>query len=234
MDTISAAQAAQRLGTTIPRVVRGIDRLEIRGARTATGRYALTPEMVNRLETELGTVSSLPGRTRTELKVLAALRAAPFGLISARAVARRAGVSPTTAGKVVRSLEGAGLVVRRHSAIAAGRVIHADVIHANRQSPQWREIAPALEQVSPPRRSRRADKVVPPRLRHLFWNTAASQLRLESSGPYIARRLLTRMDLEGLAWGAKNLRPDDWDQAARGRGFDEATRALARNLAGQR
>jgi hypothetical protein len=72
---------------------------------------------------------------------------------------------------------------------------------------------------------------VPGRLRHLFWNTADSQLDVSSSGPYIARRLLQTMDLQGLAWGAKTLAPRDWEQAAKARGLDPKVRQLAQNLA---
>jgi hypothetical protein len=39
------------------------------------------------------------------------------------------------------------------------------------------------------------------------------------------------MDFDGLAWGAVNLRPADWEQAAKARGLDKRVRALARNLA---
>jgi hypothetical protein len=68
-------------------------------------------------------------------------------------------------------------------------------------------------------------------LRHLFWNTAPTQLDVFRGGPYIARRLLRAMDLEGLAWGACNLRSTDWLQAQKARGLEPQVRALARNLA---
>jgi hypothetical protein len=42
------------------------------------------------------------------------------------------------------------------------------------------------------------------------------------------------MDLDGLAWGAQNLRASDWTQAQRARGLEPETRALARNLAALR
>jgi hypothetical protein len=41
------------------------------------------------------------------------------------------------------------------------------------------------------------------------------------------------MDLDGLAWGARNLRASDWLHARQARGLDFKTRALARNLAAQ-
>jgi hypothetical protein len=72
---------------------------------------------------------------------------------------------------------------------------------------------------------------VPRRLRHLFWNTAEGQLDVDRAGPYIARRLLLTMDIQGLAWGVQVLRPEDWERAARGRGLEPKARRLARNLA---
>ena len=72
---------------------------------------------------------------------------------------------------------------------------------------------------------------VPARLRHLFWNTADSQLDVRHAGPYIARRLLREMDLQGLAWGAASLSQQDWRRAAEARGLDPQTRRLALNLA---
>jgi len=66
---------------------------------------------------------------------------------------------------------------------------------------------------------------------HLFWNTAESQLNVAHGGPYIARRLLRTMDPEGLAWGAANLAPGDWRQAAGARGLEPSVKALARNIA---
>lgn len=78
---------------------------------------------------------------------------------------------------------------------------------------------------------RRGEGRVPLRLRHLFWNTAESQLDVRRAGPYIARRLLRTMDLQGLAWGAQALGPDDWEQAALARGLEPKARRLARNLA---
>ncbi len=67
-------------------------------------------------------------------------------------------------------------------------------------------------------------------LRHLFWNAASSQLDVQYHGGYIARRLLTSGDLEGIAWGAENLSREDWAHAAKTRGLSADRRALARNL----
>jgi hypothetical protein len=72
---------------------------------------------------------------------------------------------------------------------------------------------------------------VPGHLLHLFWNTAPEQLDVESSGSYIARRLLRTMDIQGLAWGAVTLRAEDWRAGAAARGLDPDVRHMAHNLA---
>jgi len=221
------------LGTSVPRVVRAAQRLGL-DAREGNGRWAFTPGMVKRLTEELGVTPSVPGLSATEVKVLAALSRAPLGLSSARAVAGQAGVSPTASSRALRSLEQKGLVRREEAVIAAGRARAVRLAHANRRTRRWLEIAPSLARVQPPRRHHTPERRVPARLGHLFWNTAPSQLELDHGGPYIARRLLSTMDFDGLAWGARGLRPTDWEQAGKARGLDDRTRALAHNLARER
>ena len=89
---------------------------------------------------------------------------------------------------------------------------------------------PILGEVAPPARRQPDSRRVPARLRHLFWNTADSQLDVDHAGAYIARRLLRTMDLQGLAWGAQALAPEDWRHAAGARGLDPKVRQLARSL----
>jgi hypothetical protein len=190
--------------------------------------------MLRRIEDELGCTPHVNGLTPSQTKVLAALARSPRGLASARAVAAVAGVAPATATKALRDLEGRGLARRDEEAIIAGRIRRIQMIHACRNAPGWAALALSLRGARPRRRPERRDKVVPPRLRHLFWNTAPSQLVVAHGGPYIARRLLISHDLNGLAWGACNLSPSDWKDAAGTRGLDAQTRALALNLAGER
>jgi DNA-binding MarR family transcriptional regulator len=231
MDTYTAAAAevARSLDTSTPRVVRAAKRLGLDAQ--ANGRMALTSRMVERLTDELGRTPSIPGLSVVEVKVLAALSRSPFGLSSARVVAGQAGVSPTAASRALRSLEHKDLVRREEAVIAAGRARTVQLLHANRRAERWLELAPALIRVLPARRAHAQPGRVPPRLRHLFWNTAPSQLDIGRAGPYIARRLLSTMDFDGLAWGAANLRPADWEQAAHARGLDNRVRTLAHNLA---
>lgn len=96
----------------------------------------------------------------------------------------------------------------------------------------WPALAPRLASVRLPREPpRRPSSRVPARLRHLFWNADPSGLDVRAHGAYIAERLLSSHDLDGLAWGLRALRAADWEQASRSRGLSAAQRALARNLA---
>jgi hypothetical protein len=225
----SASAVARELGTSVPRVVRAAQRLGY-DTREEAGRLELSAAQRQRLRAELGCRASAPGLRRTELAALAALANAPFGLPSARAVADAAGLAPASAAKAVNRLLRRGLVTRSAQRIAAGRPRDVQMLHVNVFHERFDELAPLLRQVQPPERR---DARVPFRLAHLFWNTDPRQLELPRGGPYIARRLLRTMDPAGLAWGARNLRADDWRQAAHARGLDPASRTLALNLAAQ-
>lgn len=230
MDTISGARLARELGTSSPRVTRAVERLGI-DARQANGRLALTRRQAGRVRRALGVTPRVEGLSSTEAMTLAALRSAPFGLVSERAVARRGGLSPTAAGRALKSLGAAGLVTRATETIAAGRAREVSVWSANVTHRSWPEIDRSLSKAEPPGRPQRVEDKVPRRLRHLFWNTADSQLYVDRAGGYIARRLLQTMDLQGLAWGARTLSAEDWRQGAKARGLDSKARRLAQNLA---
>lgn len=229
---MSGAALAGELGTSLPRVARAAKRLGI-DSRPG-GRLSLAVGDVRRLRAELGVTPRVEGLAPIEVKVLAALRRAPFGLISARSVAARAAVSPTAASRALNCLEERMLVYREQTMIAAGRARPAVLWHANLLHPRWSEIARALGELRPPKqRSRRETQAgrVPVRLGHLFWNVSPAQLDTNRAGSFIAGRLLSTQDAEGLAWGAIHLRPTDWRAAAKARGLDPRTRALAENLA---
>jgi hypothetical protein len=229
MDTISGAGLAREFGTSVPRITRAIERLEI-DARQANGRFALTQAQAERLRRALGITPQVEGLTRPEVLVLAALRSAPFGLVSARAVARRTGLSPTAAAHALKSLLASELVTETSEVVAAGWAREMNVWHANVVHPRWAKLDPILDRVRSPERPKPAADRVPGYLRHLFWNTAESQLDVDDAGAYIARRLLQTMDLQGLAWGAQALNSKDWRQAARARGLDSKVKRLAINL----
>lgn len=228
----SAREVATELGTSAPRVIRAIDRLGLDVDRTPGGRMRLSPRQVQRIERELGVTPSIPGLSRIDCRVLAALASAPLGLPSHRAVAARAVVSPTAAGRSVERLVERGLVERTRMPVAMGQVREVDLIRIDVTAAEWPSISSELGHA---RRSvdrrRGGQRRVPARLLHIFWNTAPEQLDVRDHGGYIARRLLTTGDLEGLAWGDANLSPADWEHASQARGIGADQRSLARNLA---
>jgi MarR family len=231
MDTVSAADLAKELGTSVPRITRAARQLGI-DAQLPNGRFAFSPSQARRLRAALGKTPALLDLSRSEAIVLAALRDAPFGLVSVRAVARRSGLSPTAAGRALESLLAKRLVSRSKEMMAAGRAREVQIWRANLAHPRWPALDPLLSQLEQPVKARRKEAGrVPRRLRHLFWNTAESQLDVARAGAYVARRLLRTMDLQGLAWGAKTLSSRDWERAARARGLDPKVRRLALNLA---
>lgn len=230
---MSAVGLARELNTSVPRVVRAIERLDL-DARQDNGRMRLTPAHVARLRRELGvSPPPMPGLTPVEVRVLGALARAPLGLTSARTAAERAGVSPTTASRAINSLREQGLVTVERRTLPAGRARTVEVLRLDYGSRRWQTLAGRIAGTQPRERRPRAPRPrrVPPRLRHLFWNTAPSQLDTEDSGGYIARRLLSAGDPEGLAWGATNLSEADWRHAARTRGISPRRHALALNYA---
>lgn len=184
------------------------------------------------LQAHLGVTPEVADLSRTQVRVLASLVRAPLGLVSARAVASRAGVSPTAAGSALRGLVGRGLVREERRPVAAGKAQEVRIFRANPKAPGWVRLAIALGEVLLPSASASPrGRSVPPRLRHLFWNVAPEQLAIDEHGGFIARRLLQSGDLEGLAWGAARLSSEDWEHAARARGLDPGRVALARNVA---
>jgi DNA-binding MarR family transcriptional regulator len=228
--TVSAYQVAQELGTSIPRVVRAAHKL-CPDAEQAQG-YAFTPTMVATLRAALGVNARVRGLTVEEARVLKALSSAPFGVVSARSLARRAHVSPTTATRTLESLKAKKLARTEERMIAQGSAKRASLIHADRDTDAWRSVRRQLQSVVLPETVEERAERVPRELQHLFWNTSKKQMSVADDGGYIARRLLERNDYNALAWGARNLSRADWKHAARARGVDAATRAMAENLAG--
>lgn len=231
MDTYSAAAVARMLGTSTPRVLRAVRRLRIPVARSPSGTCAITASQLDTLRCALG--EQVPvGLTRVQARVLAALARSPRGLASIRSVARRAGVSPTAAGRALDDLTSAGIASAEQQTLALGLATPVVVYSAMIDHPRWHELASALVQVSlPPFVSQIPAQTVPYYLRHLFWNTAEAQLNVPTSASFIAGRLLSTGDLDGLAWGATHLPPEAWARAANSRGTSPRNRALARNLA---
>jgi DNA-binding Lrp family transcriptional regulator len=209
-----------------------VDRLGLPVERDASGVFHLTEEQVSELARELGVIPLIPGLSRTDAQILAALSRSPRGLSSAREAARRAGVSPTAAGQALKRLVAQDLVTQTPMMLARGHADEVTVYQVRFGSAEWLALAPVVARLRlPDSASRSRAKRVPPRLRHLFWNTAPAQLDVATSAPYIARRLITTFDPDGLAWGTINLPASAWEHAAATRGLGPARRALAHNLA---
>jgi len=230
-DSKSARQAARVLGTSAPRVLRAL--AEIGVTVPVGGRARLTGRQIEELQARLGRTPAVAGLSRTEVMVAAALARAPLGLVSQRAVARRAGVSPTAAARALAGLREKGLARVDRRSLAGRRAHRGEVIAADFASRAWQRVAGELARAQPPQTAPPGERVlrVPARLGYLFWDTADSQRDVRQAGGYIARRLLQVGDTEGLAWGAENLAPEDWRHAARTRGIAPPARALALNLA---
>jgi hypothetical protein len=231
-NVISTTEAAQALNTTLPRVHRSLSRL---GIGTLDGhRWKLTAGDFKRLRADLGFAPDREDVGREELFVLAALRQHSLGLRSARAVARVAGVSPTTASRALVRLEDRGYVVHPVRRIVEGVVKEVEQWEINWSSPAWRSLeSDVLLTVLPARAATDHASSSPPKyLDHLFWNVDRSSLDLDSDGAFIALRILGSSDLQGLSWLAsgaiskKNLR-----RASQTRGLSPRQMDFALNLA---
>lgn len=233
MDTISLRQAARELRTSAPRVRRALDRLG--RAPTTRGRghpLGITPADVAFLRTELRSAPRVPGLTSGQARVLAALLRAPLGVVSARALARRASVSPSTASRALPALEQRGLVRRESVVLPGSRARRTSIWRAVPDHPALAEIWPALSQIRPARRAPHTRQTrLPAHLHHLFWTGDASRLRLPADAVFIARRFLDFDEPEAIDWAADNIPADAWRQAARLRGVSPRARALAKALA---
>ena len=169
-----------------------------------------------------------------DLRVAAALSRRPFGLRSARAVARMAGVPPTTAARCLHRLSRRGIVRHRVDAVSAGAAGHVTVWTIDWCSGPWHEVATAVGRValSPPAGPARSASRVPTRLAHLFWNADLRGVDPGAHGHYVASRILRADDCQALGWLARHLAPDAIRRAAAGRGLESRRVALAHLLAG--
>src|SRR5580692_10038942 len=225
MDTYSLTAASRVLGTSAPRVRRAIDRLGIPAQRSSSGVFCLTSRQVDKLARDLGITVVVPGLSRVEARVLAALSRSPRGVVSIREAGRRAGVSPTATARALARLTTDDLVTQTPVMLARGRAGEAAVYRVRFGSPQWLALAPMIARIRAPARSEVGHATrVPPHLLHLFWNVAPTQLDVASSAPFIARRLITSFDPDGLAWGSRNLSASAWEHAAATRGLEPAQR----------
>ena len=150
MDTYSLADTARRLGTSPPRVRRAVDRLGLPVEQDASGVFHLTQEQVGELARELGVIPLLPGMSRIDAQVLAALSRSPRGVSSVREAARRAGVSPTAAGRALARLVAQGLITQTPIMLARGHASEVTVYQVRFGSDEWLALAPVVAKVQLP------------------------------------------------------------------------------------
>jgi hypothetical protein len=174
--------------------------------------------------------------TRQEILVLAALSRSPLGLRSARSVARRTSLTPTTAARALASLGERGLVGASVERVVEGEVTDIEVWRVSWQSPGWRAIARSIAAVvlpAPTARPRR-QRTVPSRFAHLFWNEDTGRLDVERDGVMIADRILRSADAEAIAWAAGAISAASLRRVRELRNIPPRVAALADALAGER
>ncbi|HUX03771.1 MAG TPA: hypothetical protein VMV53_02535 [Acidimicrobiales bacterium] len=235
MDATLAA-VADSLGTTVHRVTRAVERMDIRlsgsAKRGGPGR-TLTEGDVERLRSALGSAPRTRAFTREELFLLAALAAEPRGFASIRALARSAGVSPTTAAAGVERLARRHLVMQKAGLTRmSGRVVDATLIVANHSSAAWSRHAGEISATTPPiSGAGREPIVIPRRFWHLFWNASPATIRVDEHPDYIAARLLRSGDRQAELWAVGHLPAASIEKAAHLRGVGPEEGRRIRNLA---
>lgn len=231
MDGYSVSAAAKALGTSAPRVYRAIERFGLQPSGGPRGA-SLTADQLETLRDSLGDARPAGSLSRETVKVLAAVASKPRGVRSNRALARAAGVSPTTVGKVLDLLERDDVVRVEQRVLPEGAAREVTVVSLNSTSSVWRAIASEVRKVHLRSESHGHDepKIVPRRLRHHFWNAAAADLRLPENADYIAARLLRSNDPDAVVWAADHLPVSAVRRACTIRGIDEAQRRLIKNL----
>jgi MarR family len=238
MDTetgvlLTSGQVARELATTVPRVLRAARNGEVPTTRRGN-RFLFDAAAVQALRRRWGSFPTIPGLSREDVLVLAALGRRPLGLRSARAVARTAGVSPTTAGRSLRRLVEQGYVARETVRVAEGEVRDVAVWTVRWAGPAWLRVAGTIGQTELPASTaepRQARGGLPPRLAHLFWNEDLGALDPERHAGLVADRILRSDDPEAHAWMLQRLPPRAILQATGTRNLDPRRARLGRLLA---
>jgi excisionase family DNA binding protein len=233
---LTSGEVARRLGTSVPRVLRAAKRGEVRAVRRGN-RFLFDADAVELLRRRWGAVPSLPGLSREDVLVLAALGRRPLGLRSGRAVARAAGVSPTTAGRALRRLAERGYVTRETARVTEGGVREVPVWSVRWTEPAWLGAAATVGQATlpverEPRQRRWAPtRRVPSRLAHLLWNEDLAALDAERDAVLLADRILRSEDPEAHVWMMERLPASAILRATRTRNLDPRRASLGRLLA---
>ncbi|HEY7779656.1 MAG TPA: hypothetical protein VIC85_05545 [Ktedonobacterales bacterium] len=237
--TITTAELARRLMTSAPRVRRAAHAGIIAPVgRDARGRPLFTSKAEDALRARWGVAPPAAELSRTERFVLAALVRHPFGLRSARAVARVAGVSPTAASHALAALRDRRLVRQRRLVVAEGRAREVENWSIAWREPAWWRVAPDIDRVDLPAPVRRPRAAGPPRrlprrLWHLFWDVNPASVDLRRHAEYVAARVLAYGDRRAVGWLVRTVPPEALRAVGRGPGrVSPEVRRLARALAG--
>lgn len=234
MDTVSATRVADTLGVSLPAVHALFDRAGVPAVGRGRSRVATKATLDEAIRARGAVPLKFAGLTRSELLVLAALSRAPLGVLSARELARKAGVSPTVAARALPEFQSMGLVEQRSRVIPVSGRAHSKQFWAlNRRSAAWnKELKRAVRAVilpTPTKRTVRQPTKIPARLYHHFWNADLTKLNIHRDGSYIAGRLLAAPDIGAAVWALQNLPATDIHTASTRRGVDEQTRSLISN-----
>jgi hypothetical protein len=233
---LTSGAVARRLGTSVPRVLRAARRGEVAAIRRGN-RFLFDAGAVDLLRRRWGAVPSIPGLSREDVLVLAALGRRPLGLRSARAVARAAGVSPTAAARALRRLVERGYVTRETARVIEGEVRDVPVWSVRWTGPAWLGVAAAVGKATLPvepeaRRRRTAPRRrVPSRLAHLLWNEDLAAVDVERDATLLADRVLRSEDPEAHVWMMQRLPASAILRATRTRNLDPRRASLGRLLA---
>jgi excisionase family DNA binding protein len=235
---LTSGEVARRLGTSVARVLRAARRGEAPAVRRGN-RLLFGAAAVERLRRRWGAVPPIPGLSREDVLVLAVLGRRPLGLRSSRAVARAAGVSPTTAGRALHRLAERGYVGRETARVTEGEVRDVPVWSVRWTDQVWLRVAATVGQVvlpdahepkrrpsAPPGRRR-----PPARLAHLLWNEDLGSLDVERHAALLADRILRSDDPEAHAWMMDRLPASAILEATRTRNLDPRRASLGRLLA---
>ncbi len=233
--TFSTNEIAESLGVSVPTIHRAALRLNLEPRRGTKRILQLSEKDAQALLEHLGKAPKLDGFTREELFILHVLQKRPFGLRSARAVARCAGISPSTASDALHELEQRGIVEHRCVTVAEGHAKQIEV-WTLRIDPYWMtdDLAALIRSVAPPTPRQRNERAVyvPQRFKHLFWNADLSKLNTSTHGPAIAISILEQYDPHALAWIINNLDKEAFSVAAgQRRGLSPKILALASHIA---
>lgn len=229
MDTtpsrVTAPELAKTLGVSLPAAHHALDKVGV--PRTGRGRVRTVDART--ASTILASRGATPrsARTGAELRVLAALSFSPLGLRSFRAVAEKAGVSPTTASRLVTRLADEGYAVQREVKVASARARREKRWFAD--STRWSPDVRAAVRATRLRHRSPRQSNLPPDLQYLFWNAEPSALDARKNGSYMAARLLTAPDIRAWQWALTNIPRDAVETAVSRRGVKDGTRALVQN-----